>query len=113
MRTDKPVAEFKDIKFDGKTWDECNRQLKKWLSETAHKKIHFSDPTIDMQTMWVAKSGEILHTDFQTTIFIGAFVNLDALEEFIQIEFYKEGSNNGEWKRLMGLIPESITVINE
>jgi hypothetical protein len=64
---------FKDLTF--KNYEELN----KWLTETSFKKIHLKDFGQDMLTMWVHKSGEILHCDFHSRIYSGKFIDMTKL----------------------------------
>lgn len=92
------IPVYQDKRFD------TREEFEKWLVQTTYKKISFSDLGQDMQNIWVAKSGEILHCDFHGSIYNGSFVDLEKLEEFTPITIYY----NDEWKRYMGLVVDSI-----
>ena len=66
-------AQFKEFTF--KTAGDFNT----WLMKTSAKAIHFEDKGQDMRTMYVHKSGEILHCDFHARIYNGKFVGMESL----------------------------------
>lgn len=67
--------QFKELTF------KSQKEFDKWLSEKAKCQIDLVDFGQDMQRIYVHESGEILHCDFQESIYNGKFVdNIDKLE---------------------------------
>jgi hypothetical protein len=74
------TPQFKDLKF------KSNSEFNTWLVETSKFAIILEDRGQDMQTIYVHKSGEILHCDFHAKIYNGRFVNMKSLEVRSPIE---------------------------
>lgn len=67
-----------EAKFNKRVFS-TKKKFKNWLQKMTMHRIDLVDLGQDMQTMWVHKSGEILHTDFQSSIYTGKFINMDNL----------------------------------
>lgn len=111
MRTDKPRPKYQGIKFHGNTWTDSIEQLMTWLNQTAHARIHLQNLGFAVGQMWLAKSGEILHTDFNRSVYIGGFVDMETLSTgnpmtiFIQDQF-------ATWVTFSKMVPKEIKLIN-
>lgn len=75
-----------------------------WLEEITSKKILLKDLGQDMQMIWVAQSGEIIHCDFHASIYNGKFINMQELSEFCPLEILEDN----KWVRKMGLLVDEI-----
>lgn len=80
------------------------KEFEEWLEKTTHKQLVFEDHGQDLQRMFIADNGEIIHCDFQARIYNGLFVNLEALEEFTPVQIWEDG----QWKRKLGLVIEEV-----
>ncbi len=83
------------------------KEFYNWLNNTTSKIITFKNLNQDLTQMWIAANGEILHCDFQSSIYNGNFINLNNLSILKPLEIFK----NGKWRMLNGLIIENILEI--
>lgn len=95
----KYTPKFKDKRF------KTQAEFDKWLDETTAITLYLEDQGHDMQIMYLAKSGEVLHCDFHSSIYAGKLINLDTLvaEQPLQIWDDLKG-----WVEYGRLIPETI-----
>ena len=68
-------SQFKEITF------KTEREFNEWLEKTTHKKIFLKDKGQDLMKLWVAKSGEILNANMQSSIWNGRFVYMETLSK--------------------------------
>ena len=80
------------------------KEFGEWLADTTFKKLILSNLGQDVRKIWVAKSGEILHSDFQSSLYNGKFLNMAELSEFCPIEILEDG----QWAVKMNLLVEKI-----
>ena len=67
-------AKFKDLTFISEG------QMLEWLETETNKVIELKDLGQDMQRIWVHESGEILNSDFHSSIYCGKFIDMEKLE---------------------------------
>ncbi len=92
------IPQYKDEIFA------TQKEFDTWLAEKTHTIIVYADLGQDLQRMWVAETGEILHCDFQSWIYNSSFVNMAELEDFTPVQILR----NGEWQRMNGLLVNEI-----
>lgn len=74
-------AQFKNTYFL------TQKEFRKWLKENSFKTIYLKDLGQDMLTIWIHETGEILHTDFNSGMYSGKFIDMSklAIGNFIDI----------------------------
>lgn len=92
------LAQFKNKTFS------TNAAFLTWLGNNTSKKIALLDLGQDMQRIHIHESGEILHCDFQSSIYNGKFVNIDNIKIGQTLEIYEDGK---------GFIPYGRLIIDE
>ena len=85
------------------------KEFNQWLTKTTFKELILADLGHDMQKIWVAESGEILHCDFHSRLYNGKFVNMAELSEFCPLEILEDG----QWVRKMGLLVDEIKSVGQ
>ena len=102
-----PKPQFRDLKFA------TDEDFNVWLEKTHAKRITFVDWGRDLTDFWVVPSGEIIHSNLQTDIWCGKFVNLETVKVGEPIEMWMDWNSGtdteNDWKRMKGLIVESVT----
>ena len=92
-------------KYVSKTFD-SKKEFEKWLKDTTFLEIHFKDFGQDLTKIYVAKSGEILHCNFQANIYNGAFINVT------EAELYDYGPiqilEDGKWRSKYWLLIDEV-----
>lgn len=94
-----PVAQYRELKF--KNDDAFNA----WLNTKAKQLIWLVDTGQDLTCMWIDEHGEVLHSNLQTAIWCGMFVNLYSLIPGENLEMYFEHTG---WRTMMKLTCETI-----
>lgn len=56
------------------------KAFEKWLGQTTKKVITLQDKGQDLQSIYIDSEGEIIHTDFQSKMYIGRFIELASLK---------------------------------
>ncbi len=96
----KKTSQFKEVRF------KTDKQMDNWLASVTHAAIYLESFGQDMQKIWVHKTGEILHTDFNQEMYIGRFINIEKLAHDRALEIW---DNETETYETYGkLIPEEI-----
>lgn len=67
-------ANFKTLTF------KSQEELDLWLKENTSYILFLVDNGQDMQTIWVHHTGEILQTDFSSSIYVGRFVDVNRIK---------------------------------
>jgi hypothetical protein len=67
--------QHKDRKFPNK------EEFDRWLKNTTAYLIEFVPHGQDVQRWWVDENGEVLHSDFQASIWNGNMINITMLKE--------------------------------
>jgi hypothetical protein len=97
-------------KFD-KVFFKTIAEFEDWMSKMTFKKIHLEDRGQDMQLIFVHKSGEILNTDFNVSLYLGKFVDLENLDQGKCLRVYDKDLK--EFDNYSGLVISKIEIINE
>ena len=78
-----------------------------WLDKETSTIIHLKDLGQDMSMIWLHESGEILHSDFNATIYNGKFINKMRLSVNKPL-YISRDFNERSFKKYDGLIAEEI-----
>lgn len=93
-----PVPQFKDLKFHS------DAEFEKWLKGMKPTQIDFVDTGRDMFRIWIHESGEILHSNAQTWVWVGKFVDIDQLIVGMHVSMTLDNA----WTQMKGLVIEQI-----
>lgn len=102
MKKSKP--QFKDLQF------KSEKKFNNWLNKNTFKRIHLKDVGLDILTIWIYNTGEILHCDFHSRIYNGRFVDLSKLNIGDSINIWDKDKE--KYIVYSGLVIESIDFIN-
>lgn len=91
-----PKAKYRELKFGS------NASFNKWLKKTAKKQIFFQDRGQDLTCIWIDEEGEILHANLQTSVWCGAFVNMETMKIHKPIDFFI----HGKWQTMNFIVEE-------
>lgn len=94
-------AKFKDVTFNSR------EELGQWLKKLTHKIIDLKDNGQDMQRIWVHESGEILYSDFHSSIYCGKFIDMKKLVVGNHLNIWDEGKNR--YRIYTGLFVEALS----
>lgn len=97
-------SQFKSLRF--KTVGD----LSEWLRKNTYKVIHLEDKGQDMQKIWVHKTGEILDSDFHSSIYCGKFIDVKRLNTGKPLFICDDGGD--EFNQFDGLIVEKIVKLD-
>lgn len=98
----KLVPKYRNLKFKKKS------DFIKWLNETSHIRIELHDFGQDLQTIWVASNGEIIHANLQTKIWCGRFIKLDRIQTGNPIIMFD--TDSGKWVDMPRLTIEETVI---
>lgn len=93
-----PKPQYADLKF------KTEAEFQKWLNKLFAFKIEFVDTGRDLQQIWIADTGEILHSNAQTSIWVGKFVRIDKVKVGCHVIMNLEN----KWTDMKGLVVEQI-----
>ena len=93
-------SQFKHLKF------KTDKELQKWLLKNSYRAIYLQSLGQDMEKIQIHKSGEILDTDFHSKLYVGKFINVDALRVDVPLQIWNDDESN--WTIYSRLIPEEI-----
>ncbi len=96
----KKTPQFNELRF------KTDKQMDNWLASVTHAAIYLVSFGQDMQKIWVHKTGEILHTDFNQDIYIGKFINIEKLAHDRALEIWNDDTEC--YETYSKLIPEEI-----
>lgn len=88
MKIQKKKQEYKDLKFKN------DIEFRKWLIEKTDKIIYFEDNGQDCLHWFIDKSGEVLHSVYQSFVWNGQLVNIKKLEVGNEVPVIKESDGS-------------------
>lgn len=93
------LSKFKNIVF------QSENDLNAWLLEMKAIEVSLVDTGLDLLQFWLHESGEVLHVNAHSGLYLGAFVDMDKLEAGKPLFIMKEGEK--------GFIPYERLVVEQ
>lgn len=87
------------------------QEFDKWRDSVTHIIIDLVDYGQDVQRLWVARNGEIIHTDWQSSVWSGGFIDLDRIEKGVPLFLFMP-TLDIDWRK-MKFVPRFVIYAEE